>query len=250
MRIYTSCAHCGGELLVERVGQSLHPDCPVPATTPVHGWVQQLLDTELMFSLDDVQVAELVDRIDSYERRPPRYGAAALAYAAWGWPVFPCAPGAKVPLIPRDRGGHGLHDATTDPEQIQAWWRRSPTANVAVATGVHFDVLDVDPAGLRWWARVRGEEPGGEGFDIHGLVVTPRGGLHAYVPASGDGNLAGFAPGVDYRGRGGYVLLPPSTIDAATLVAARPRPGPPRYHWSSTPSPSLIHTPVAEGSDG
>jgi hypothetical protein len=34
----------------------------------------------------------------------------ALAYARHGWPVFPCAPGAKIPAT-----RHGFRDATTDP---------------------------------------------------------------------------------------------------------------------------------------
>jgi hypothetical protein len=37
----------------------------------------------------------------------------ALAYAAHGWPVFPCQPGGKQPATP-----HGFHDATTDPDKI------------------------------------------------------------------------------------------------------------------------------------
>lgn len=66
--------------------------------------------------------------------------AAALRYAAAGWPVFPCQPGAKAPLTP-----NGFKNATTDPAIIAAWWSRSPRANVAVATGAPGpDVLDVD----------------------------------------------------------------------------------------------------------
>ena len=30
---------------------------------------------------------------------------------------------------------HGVHDATTDPVLIGEWWRRSPGANVGIATG-------------------------------------------------------------------------------------------------------------------
>jgi len=45
---------------------------------------------------------------------------------------------------------------------------------------------------------------------VIGKVITPRCGDHLYVRASGDGNTSGLLPGIDYRGRGGYVVAPPS----------------------------------------
>ena len=41
----------------------------------------------------------------------------ALAYAGHGWPVFPVAPGAKIPATSR-----GFKDATTGESQIRQWW--------------------------------------------------------------------------------------------------------------------------------
>ena len=67
----------------------------------------------------------------------------ALAFAARGWPVFPCQPGQKTPAT-----RHGVRDATTDPEQITAWFGRHPDWNLAIATGAPGpDVLDVDQHG-------------------------------------------------------------------------------------------------------
>ena len=67
----------------------------------------------------------------------------ALAYAACGWPVFPCQPGGKQPAT-----RHGFLDATIDPDHIRWWWRRDPGANLAIATGTPGpDVLDVDQHG-------------------------------------------------------------------------------------------------------
>ena len=67
----------------------------------------------------------------------------ALAYARRGWPVFPCLPGQKIPATT-----HGFRDATTDEQQITAWFTRHPDRNLAIATGAPGpDVLDVDQHG-------------------------------------------------------------------------------------------------------
>jgi Bifunctional DNA primase/polymerase, N-terminal len=118
-------------------------------------------------------------------------------------PVFPCWPRAKKPSTP-----NGFKDATTDADCVRQWWSRHPDANVATPTGLTFDVFDVDPDGLD------------ELFDHYGddaavvtdgpCVRTPRGGVHLYYQPTALGNRAGFRPGWDWRGAGGYVLLPPS----------------------------------------
>lgn len=136
-------------------------------------------------------------------RRPPHLLPSALWYAAQGLRVFPLQPRAKVPL----RGSRGCKDATTDEDRIRAWWRQTPEANVAVATGTLVDVIDVDGAdGVLSWARTEGLPP------VLGVVSTPRpGGTHLYIAARpGRGNRAKMMPGVDVRGEGGYVVAPPS----------------------------------------
>jgi bifunctional DNA primase/polymerase-like protein len=149
---------------------------------------------------------------------------AALGYAARGIPVYPvhwprpaagrtacscpagaaCDRPAKHPLV-----RHGVKQATTDPEVISRWWRRWPQANVGLATGIVFDVLDVDgPAGL---AALR-QLAGAAGLRLPGPVVaTGGGGWHAWFAPTGLGNRPprGLAH-VDWRGRGGCVLAPPS----------------------------------------
>lgn len=47
-----------------------------------------------------------------------------------GWQVHPLKPGDKIPITP-----HGKNDATTDAEQIRAWWTQVPNANVGIACG-------------------------------------------------------------------------------------------------------------------
>ena len=134
----------------------------------------------------------------------------ALAYARRGWPVFPCLPGQKIPATT-----HGFRDATTDEQQITAWFTRHPGRNLAIATGAPGpDVLDVDQHG-----------PDGNGFPAYarlrraGLLTgatayvrTPSGGLHAYFTGTGQRN--GHLPDhhLDFRSAGGYILAPPSHV--------------------------------------
>ena len=82
----------------------------------------------------------------------------ALRYATAGWPVFPLAPGTKVPLVQSAHGkgsscrgecgllGHGLYDATTDADTIRKWWSDDgePGANIGLRAGIRWWVLDVD----------------------------------------------------------------------------------------------------------
>lgn len=131
---------------------------------------------------------------------------AALNYAARGWPVFPCKPGGKAPLT---RRGH--LDASTDPEQIAAWWTAHPDANIGVPTGERSGllVLDVDdPAGLDALEAERGELPATRTHS------TGSGGMHylyRYPAGAEIRNSAGkLARGLDVRGEGGYVVVPPS----------------------------------------
>jgi hypothetical protein len=92
---------------------------------------------------------------------------------------------------------------------VFAWWTRHPSANIGLATGHRFDVLDVDgPAGahaIQTLAARHGLASSGP------LVRTGGGGWHYYLAPTGLGNAspAGLAH-VDWRGRGGYVVAPPS----------------------------------------
>ena len=142
-----------------------------------------------------------------------------LAYAARGWPVFPCQAGQKIPAT-----AHGHLDATTDPQQITTWFDRHPDWNLAIATGAPGpDVLDVDdhgPAGNGYAAFARlskvGLLDGAARF-----VRTPSGGLHAYFTGSAQRNGHLPAHYLDFRSRGGYVLAPPSRVDGKPYEVIR-----------------------------
>jgi len=77
--------------------------------------------------------------------RPMPFAEAALSLAGQGWPVFPLAPGDKVPLISKAAGGNGFRDGTTNLAQVEAWARRYPTANIGARIPEHMILVDVDP---------------------------------------------------------------------------------------------------------
>lgn len=176
---------------------------------------------------DDETVAAITAKLDQDDTErlarlaaPGALLAGALWYAKSGIAVFPLKPGGKQPLLRRaheagdpckggcGQFGHGLHDATTDLDQVRAWWAENPAANVGIPTGHRFDVIDVDlPHGYLSLGELRGQ---GLIPEIRGRVITASGGTHLYIDPTGDGNSAGLRPGVDYRGAGGYVVAPPS----------------------------------------
>ncbi|CAM2796942.1 bifunctional DNA primase/polymerase [Skermania piniformis] len=161
---------------------------------------------------DPFDVLAALIRVD----RTPDLAAAARSLAAAGMPVFPCEPDGKRPLTRR-----GFLDATSDPEQVAAWWSRTPEANIGLPTGAPSGVVVVDvdvhgPVdGRAAWRRA--SEAGlvdGAGL----LVRTPTGGAHAYFPATAGVEQRSWqaaSAGVDFRGDGGYIIAPPSrrTID-------------------------------------
>jgi hypothetical protein len=126
---------------------------------------------------------------------------------------------------------HGVKDATCNRARILAWWTRHPYANIGLATGHTFDVLDVDgPTGahaIRTLAATHGLVSSGP------LVRTGGGGWHFYVAPTGLGNVrpADLAH-VDWRGWGGYVVAPPSRH-----ASGRP------YQWSTGRD---LDTPLAK----
>lgn len=171
--------------------------------------------------------AARLDRADADRRgrlsSPTLLGDSAAYLASRGLHVFPLTPGSKRPLpghLTCCGGSHrrGCTDALANVHAARAWWQAHPTANIGLATGHVVDVLDVDGAeGTRWWLRGEDWPP------TLGVVSTPRdGGVHVYVAATGHGNGTKIAPGLDWRGRGGYVLAPPSVIDGRRYSWIRP----------------------------
>lgn len=151
---------------------------------------------------------------------------AALAYAAKGWPIFPCG-GNKQPLTP-----NGFKDATTDPETIRGWWRQWPAAMIGLPCGPGLAVvdLDIDKTTGEATGEATARELGILDAVKTGLMVrTPSGGWHAYFFGTiHQTNKIG--PKIDTRGDGkGYVIAPPSVCPAGA------------YTWDG---PSLLDAPL------
>ena len=148
-------------------------------------------------------------------------GEAALGYARRGIPVFPAhtplsAGGEwicscnrrpcpdKVGKHPRTKRGH--LEATTDEDQVLAWWKKWPDANIGGRVPEGRFVLDLDGAeALAWWLTQEWVETR--------TAVTGGGGRHLWLCGHARQTVK-LASGpdwqVDVRTSQGYVLLPPS----------------------------------------
>jgi len=132
---------------------------------------------------------------------------AARAYALAGWPVFPITPGAKTPFP----GSRGFKDATTDLTEIDAWWLVDPEANIGFCPETAgMCVVDEDT------------EKGGKYDTNEPETVTSPHGRHFYYSGSLPASASKIGPNIDTRGRGSYVLLPPSVVDGLVYTARDP----------------------------
>lgn len=229
--VFSTCRDCGTLMKVIVADEHSHPCCATVQTQEE--------------SLADLWLAEMragnKEQADETEKLLEDLGklidlqTAAMDYASWGWPVFPLGARAKAPAIPKSKGGKGFKQAHTDVERIKVWWRKNPDHNIGLATGHGFDVIDIDTkdsdgnpssAGVNSLMQLLQEHKIPE---CHGVAVTASGGMHLYVKATGKGNFAGLRPGVDYRGKGGYVVAPPSRLKTKGS----------NYNWLIEPSPII-----------
>ena len=141
----------------------------------------------------------------------------ALAYTAAGIRVIPIAPGKKHPPIPSWQNA-----ATTDNDQVDAWWTEMPDHGIGLALGPQPDgrnlfAIDIDTHDHDGYQTIR------ELVERHGPLPvtwtqnTGGGGTHIILAApahapirnqQASGNRLG--PGVDIRGAGGQIVAAPS----------------------------------------
>jgi hypothetical protein len=91
---------------------------------------------------------------------------------------------------------------------VGEWWRRWPDANLALATGQRFDVLDLDgEQGVEALRAVVSITPAEH---LGPVARTGGAGWHLLYAPTGLGNRVRLLPGVDWRGRGGLIVATPS----------------------------------------
>lgn len=154
-------------------------------------------------------------------------GAAAVEYGRQGFPILPCKPHGKTPLI-----SDWPRRATSDLVQISTWWSRWPQANIGIVTGAPGpDVVDIDlrADGDGFWFL---EDYGVDGRLVGSYmqIATPSGGQHWWFPGSDQRKTK--ASHVDFQACGGYVLAPPSRLDIGRYEVIEEFSGPYRqFDW-------------------
>lgn len=147
----------------------------------------------------------------------------ARFHASLGLKVFPCDAGGSNPKKPLVAGG--FKAASSNADQIDAWWKTFPNAAVGLALRAGEVVIDLDlkpEKGIDGTAALRekiGEQQLHELFEQALVVRTPSGGWHLYIsPTSCElwrtcQNVNGLV-GVDLRVGGSSYVIAPGTIMA------------------------------------
>jgi Bifunctional DNA primase/polymerase, N-terminal len=142
------------------------------------------------------------------------FTAGALPYAQQlGWKILLLGPEWKLPFISKDDGGKGVHDASSNLEQIRKWGTLCPNGNIGVHCGMASGivVIDVDPRNTGDIS-IRALSARGYVFPEGPRQRSGNGGWHllfAYEPGfTSSKNRLG--KGIDFQSDGKYIVLAPS----------------------------------------
>lgn len=159
----------------------------------------------------------------------PAIAAAAPARAEVLGPIFRVRPRDKRPLR---RGWQA--EASTDSASIGRLWQECPDANLGLLCGVRSWALDVDGAeGLDTLADL---EDLNRWLPLGPASVTGSGGIHLFFAPSDRvrNSVRRLGAGLDSRGKGGFVVLPPSVHPCGN-----------RYRWLPEREPWTCPLPEA-----
>lgn len=183
----------------------------------------------------------LTDHTKSATKSQSQNEKAARNLARNDYQVFPCDPATKRPMP----GVRWREQATSDTDQIKAWWARWPDAMPALPTGAAngLSVVDLD---------MHGDKDGVAAYAALGLdpsdavmiVRTAGGGLHLYFDHQEGVRNSATKAGVDVRGEGGYVIAPGAIGRAGTYRLERGNPA--LAKLLATPFPAALATPARD----
>jgi hypothetical protein len=142
----------------------------------------------------------------------------ALEYLQRGWSIAPVLPGEKHPRI----SWKPLQEQPPTEAQVREWWARWPDANIALITGRTSGVVVVD-IDTRSGGTLEGQAPSA-------CMVKAPGGWHLFYTHPQSERIANSAKdGIDVRGDGGIIILPPSKHHSGK-----------RYKWTLEGAPSPL----------
>ena len=130
-----------------------------------------------------------------------------------GFHIFPLIPNTKLPAI---KGWQ--EKATSDPNLAAAWWMKNPDYNIGIHTIDHIVIdQDIKDGGPEVWNDLVQQREMFDDAPAPTMTVwTAGGGIHeVYSLKDGAqvGNRVRKWPGIDIKGKGGYIVGPGSTID-------------------------------------
>lgn len=149
----------------------------------------------------------------------------ASLYVKAGWSLIPVLPKSKDPLIPWKE----FQTRRADMTEISSWIEKWPDMNLGVVTGniSSLVVVDLDgPEGISSGKRLKLES------SVKSLTGNGKQVYYKWTESVAN-SVKKIAPGVDIRGDGGYVVVPPSI-----------HPNGKRYQWERFVPEGLLPVPA------
>jgi putative DNA primase/helicase len=166
----------------------------------------------------------------------------ALRYAERGLLIFPVPPGTKKSYKSADHSDGRAWGMTSDADEICRDFTRWPHANIGLPTGAINQIVIIETDTKAGGHAHDGEPALRELETRHGPLpetlqaISPSGSVHRYFRHPGDGlkivtSAGEIGAGIDVRGDGGMVIVPPSVRHDGTYRWLNHNPIPPMPTW-------------------